>query len=45
MSEADYETIRHEFGEVPGGMWAADENARKGLAIRDRLQKPLHDGG
>ncbi|MHB8636121.1 MAG: beta-L-arabinofuranosidase domain-containing protein [Fimbriimonadaceae bacterium] len=32
MTEADYDTARRLYGQVPGGMWAADENARKGYS-------------
>ena len=30
-TENDYETIRRLFGQVPGGLYAADENARPGF--------------
>ncbi|HLK17159.1 MAG TPA: beta-L-arabinofuranosidase domain-containing protein [Fimbriimonadaceae bacterium] len=32
MTEADYETARRLYGQVPGGMWGADENARQGYS-------------
>ena len=32
MSESDYDAIRSTYGQVPGGMWGADENARKGYS-------------
>ena len=32
MTEANYETARRLYGQVPGGMWGADENARKGYS-------------
>jgi hypothetical protein len=31
-SEADYETMRTLYGQVPGGMYGADENARPGFS-------------
>lgn len=30
-TESDYETMRREYGQVPGGLYGADENARKGF--------------
>ena len=29
-TEKDFETMRRSYGEVPGGLYGADENARKG---------------
>ena len=31
-TENDYRTMRKNFGEVPGGLYGADENARKGFS-------------
>lgn len=31
-TENDYETMRRDYGDVPGGLYAADENARSGYS-------------
>ncbi len=31
-TEIDFQTMRHQYGEVPGGMYGADEIARKGFS-------------
>lgn len=30
-TQADFTTVKRLYGQVPGGMWAADENARRGF--------------
>lgn len=32
--------VRRAFGQVPGGMFGADENARIGFLIPDKVLKP-----